>query len=434
MAQELFANDAATTVASGGTDAPAGGTGESWTVTSSASFPAASSTANPPSQFHVADPAAPSEVIAVTNVASTTWTVTRGAESTIPVTHSAGFTVVQVVTAGDYTAMYPLIPTSVQSGTVTASVGQMVLISTAGSAGTINLPHAPAGVAPAVGAKLVTYGTANTVTVNAIGGDTFSSGGSTATLTVLGEGAIWQYDAALTEWVKQANDLPLGQLDSRYVFQNLTQTASTLPVFSITPNQTATPSPFTSLVTTGTFGSGPSVTESIYNEGYNVPGSTGYNSSDYSGYWSVLPNCGDSVALQMQWNVTFPDGSAFQPVKTYASRSGSKALRTFIDMSGTGGQFVVAAAGVTQFSVAGGAVNVDIPLYAGAQFRHQGTTLGFYNTTPVGQQAQAGVTAGFTGGTSTTVTVDSTFTGGSGSHPYTIGDIVHILRTLGLMT
>jgi hypothetical protein len=53
-------------------------------------------------QFHVADTATgkTSEIIAVTNVSGTTWTVTRGAENTTPVAHSAGFTVVQVVTAG----------------------------------------------------------------------------------------------------------------------------------------------------------------------------------------------------------------------------------------------------------------------------------------------------------------------------------------------
>ena len=42
------------------------------------------------------------ELIAVTNVSGTTWTVTRGAESTTPVAHSAGFTIYQVVSAGGY--------------------------------------------------------------------------------------------------------------------------------------------------------------------------------------------------------------------------------------------------------------------------------------------------------------------------------------------
>ena len=49
------------------------------------------------SQFHVADAAAPTEIIVVTNVSGTTWTVTRGADSTTPVTHTAGFTIYQVV-------------------------------------------------------------------------------------------------------------------------------------------------------------------------------------------------------------------------------------------------------------------------------------------------------------------------------------------------
>lgn len=102
MTAEIFAeNQATTTVTSGGTNAPAGGTQETWTVASSAMFPAASST-TPATQFHIADAAGgfTSEIIAVTNVSGTTWTVIRGAEGTIPVAHSGGFTVDQVVTSG----------------------------------------------------------------------------------------------------------------------------------------------------------------------------------------------------------------------------------------------------------------------------------------------------------------------------------------------
>jgi hypothetical protein len=101
-AVELFANQPSTTVSSGGTTAPSPGAVESWTVASSSSFPAASNSAVPPAQFHVADTASGkiSEIIAVTNVSGTTWTVTRGAESTTPVAHTAGFTVQQVVSAG----------------------------------------------------------------------------------------------------------------------------------------------------------------------------------------------------------------------------------------------------------------------------------------------------------------------------------------------
>lgn len=106
MALELFTNNPSTTVPSGGTDAPAAGTQETWTVTSSAPFPAASSSATPPTQFHVADPQAPTELITVVNVSGTTWTVVRGAENTTPVAHTAGFTVQQVVTAGVFGGFY----------------------------------------------------------------------------------------------------------------------------------------------------------------------------------------------------------------------------------------------------------------------------------------------------------------------------------------
>lgn len=105
MPGELYANSPSTTVSSGGTDTPASGTSETITVASSTGFPAASNTAALPTQFHVADPAAPTELIAVTNVSGTTWTIIRGAESTIPVAHTAGYTVQQVVSAGAFTQL-----------------------------------------------------------------------------------------------------------------------------------------------------------------------------------------------------------------------------------------------------------------------------------------------------------------------------------------
>jgi hypothetical protein len=102
---ELWANPAATpaTVAAAQT-AVAQGTSQNWTMSGGyASFPAASSSGGPPTQFHVIDPAQPGEIIAVTNVSGSTWTVTRGAESTATAAHAAGFTVQQVATAGGMT-------------------------------------------------------------------------------------------------------------------------------------------------------------------------------------------------------------------------------------------------------------------------------------------------------------------------------------------
>jgi hypothetical protein len=98
VATELFANTPSTTVSSGGNTAPSAGTVETWTVASSSLFPSASAALG--TQFHVADPVFPRELVAVTNVSGTTWTVTRGAESTPTFTHGTGFTVTQVVSAG----------------------------------------------------------------------------------------------------------------------------------------------------------------------------------------------------------------------------------------------------------------------------------------------------------------------------------------------
>lgn len=95
---ELFNNYPQTTVSSGGTTAPVAGTTESWTVASSATFPAATSAAG--TYFRVSDPAQPSETIKVTNISGTTWSVVRGDDGTTPVAHTTGFTVKQVVSAG----------------------------------------------------------------------------------------------------------------------------------------------------------------------------------------------------------------------------------------------------------------------------------------------------------------------------------------------
>jgi len=100
MAEEVYSNDAQTVVSSGGTGAVAGGSSETWIVATPGAFPTASSTAPRPTTFHVADPAFPSEVIAVTDTSGASWTVTRGAEGSTPVAHSPGFIVKQVVTGG----------------------------------------------------------------------------------------------------------------------------------------------------------------------------------------------------------------------------------------------------------------------------------------------------------------------------------------------
>jgi hypothetical protein len=104
-----YANNAAATVTAGGTTAPAGGTSEAWTVNVTGAFPVASAAAAPPTQFTVCDPALPAEKFLVTTAPGGTggaqsWTVTRGTEGSPVSAHTAGFTIVDVTTAGFLTA------------------------------------------------------------------------------------------------------------------------------------------------------------------------------------------------------------------------------------------------------------------------------------------------------------------------------------------
>ena len=64
-----------------------------------------------------------------------------------------------------------------------------------------------------------------------------------------------------------------------------------------------------------------------------------------------------------------------------------------------------------------------------------GTTqkIGFWNATPVAQQAGTGETVGFTAGAGTNVTDASTFTGNVGSTAYRISDIVKALKNIGAL-
>ncbi len=75
----------------------------------------------------------------------------------------------------------------------------------------------------------------------------------------------------------------------------------------------------------------------------------------------------------------------------------------------------------------------------GVQIQSNGSAalVGLFGATPVVQPTQPGThntTAGYTPGSSTAVTVDGTFQGGTGSSAYTIGDIVTALKALGVLT
>jgi hypothetical protein len=116
---ELFTNTATTTVTSGATGAPAAGTSESWTVASSAGFPAASNAATPPSQFRIR---IESELCLVTHVSGTTWTVTRGIEGSTVAGHANGTQLTHVITAGVLAAFEAMIWVLVAASTASQAV------------------------------------------------------------------------------------------------------------------------------------------------------------------------------------------------------------------------------------------------------------------------------------------------------------------------
>lgn len=164
MAVEVFTNQASTTVSAGGTTAPSPGTTETWTVASSSSFPAISGS----QQFHVADPATTTtaaEIIAVTAVSGTSWTVTRGAESTTPVAHTTGFTVQQVITAASLSTFAQAgtgdLGGSGTAATVAKIQGTTIAVPSGGTAAFLNATGAWS--APSVQSVTFTYGTTGAV-------------------------------------------------------------------------------------------------------------------------------------------------------------------------------------------------------------------------------------------------------------------------------
>jgi hypothetical protein len=111
-----------------------------------------------------------------------------------------------------------LTPTGVKTSAYNAQPGDFVPCDTTSAGFTVTLPTAPADLT-VVGVKMVIQGGTNTVTYAAGGSDVFNkAGGSTSgTLTLASQGIIWQYSAGPAIWYVHADDLPLSQLDSRYL-------------------------------------------------------------------------------------------------------------------------------------------------------------------------------------------------------------------------
>jgi hypothetical protein len=125
-AMEVWADIPSGIVTSGGTDVPAAGSVETWTVTVVSPFAACTAATTPPTFFYVADPNANTEMMLVTacpggSSGGQTWTVIRGADGTTPVQHGGNFTVVQVLSRASYAALQTV------TGTANLAAGQVTV-------------------------------------------------------------------------------------------------------------------------------------------------------------------------------------------------------------------------------------------------------------------------------------------------------------------
>lgn len=105
-----------------------------------------------------------------------------------------------------------------KSGTYTANPSEFVACNATSASFTVTLPAAPAN-GTVCGAKMTVTASSHTVTVACGGSDVLNvaSGSTSLTLSLLNQGVILQYVSASGIWYVTGDDLPLSQLDSRYV-------------------------------------------------------------------------------------------------------------------------------------------------------------------------------------------------------------------------
>ncbi|MGF7228757.1 MAG: beta strand repeat-containing protein [Candidatus Saccharibacteria bacterium] len=117
-----------------------------------------------------------------------------------------------------------LTATAVQTGAYSAAANQLVPVDASSGSVTITLPATPTN-ATSIGVKMINTTGNNVVTINTSGSDVFNkSGGNTsATLSLLNQGILLKYQSTGAIWYVEGDDLPLAQLDGRYVDQTSTQ-------------------------------------------------------------------------------------------------------------------------------------------------------------------------------------------------------------------
>ena len=175
---EIYGNDYPWgTVSVGGTDTSS----TTWVVSTQVPFPQANYTGNPPTFFHVADPAAPSETIQVNyNNTNGTWNVIRSAENSAAISHAANFTIKQVASGvNGFASFYqnanlgPSAITTISNSTLASNIAAIYVPSNGSY---------PGGVGTGVSYRLTAFGSFNTSSAVASGSATISVLWGTSTL------------------------------------------------------------------------------------------------------------------------------------------------------------------------------------------------------------------------------------------------------------
>lgn len=169
----------------------------------------------------VADAAVAATAAAATAALSTSTSAALTAEATARTAADSALTTALAgkepsIPAGTFAQ--GLAPTAVKTASYTAVPKDYVRVDATASSVAITLPTAPPDLTR-IGIKLVATNGSNVATFACGGADRINlpTGPTSGTLTLVNQAVILQYAASSATWVVQSSDLPLGQLDTRYV-------------------------------------------------------------------------------------------------------------------------------------------------------------------------------------------------------------------------
>ncbi len=266
---------------------------------------------------------------------------------------------------------------SAKTANYTASANQIVPVDTTSGSITVTLPTAPAA-GTLVSVKQVTRGGTNTVSVAGGGSDVFNtaSGSTSLLLTLTSQGALLQYASGI--WVVLSEDLPLSQLDARYVAQAETKAfvavGSSQVAFSLAPTGTGDAQGlgnYQDLFQDRNYGASGGINEVVWMSGYNP----GLASGIPACYTTIHPDAGDtnvSGAHGVEWLLTYATPQRTQVINAIelvgvADETGSCSLTFRCGLGSDAGysqiNFQTSDASTNFMQMSGGAVTVQVPTF-----------------------------------------------------------------------